>query len=143
LRAQQENAQGDLADGVGGATQTGIVGAHHGGNAIQHAFLKLVAIDEMLADLLNAASDGEIVVAGGDDEIGPDDSTFFVDLVVVDQEAAGRFNYTHALEGVHSAGGADVGIEDFRVIEERFDTLERINDFHEARVVKQEGTVRG
>lgn len=31
---------------------------------IQLAFVQLGAIDEMLADLLNAGADGEIVVAG-------------------------------------------------------------------------------
>ena len=67
----QLNAQRYFPQGVRRATQAGIVGPHHGRDPVQHAFLQLVAIDEMLADLLHAAADGEIIVSRGDDQVRP------------------------------------------------------------------------
>ena len=64
-------SQRHLADGVGRAAQARVVGAHHRRDAVEHAFLQLVAVDEVLGHLLDAAVDGQVVVAGGDDQVGP------------------------------------------------------------------------
>ena len=49
------------------------------------------AVDEMLGDLQDAAVHRQVVVPGGDDQVGPADQALLVDLVVVDQRAARGF----------------------------------------------------
>jgi hypothetical protein len=61
------------AVGVRRAAQARVVGAHHRRDAVQHAFLDLVAVDEVLRHLLHAVVDGQVVVAGGDNQVGPFD----------------------------------------------------------------------
>ena len=73
------------------ATQAWIVTADDGLDAIQHSPVEALAVHEVLGDLQYAAIHGEIVVAGGDDQIRPADQTLLVDLVVMEECAAGRF----------------------------------------------------
>src|SRR5579864_7191017 len=110
-RIEQLNSDGDGSVGVGRATEAGIVGADYGGNVVQHAFGEFRAVDVVFGDLLDAASDGEIVVAGGDDQVGPGDGAVFVYFVVMNESAAGGLDHADALEGVDSGGGADVWVE--------------------------------
>ena len=56
---------------VRGAAQVRIVRAHQGRYTIDHTFLQVVAIDEMLADLLHALADCQIVVSLRDNEVDP------------------------------------------------------------------------
>lgn len=62
---------------VRGAAQARIGRAHHGRYTIDQAFLQVVAIDEMLADLLHALADWQIVVSRRDNQIDPGDGAIF------------------------------------------------------------------
>src|ERR1019366_4748076 len=42
------------------AAQARIVGAHHGRDAVEHAFLEVVAVDKMLAHMADTAVHGQI-----------------------------------------------------------------------------------
>lgn len=84
--------------GMRGATETGIVGADHSGDAVQHTLGELRSIDEMFAHLLHAAADGEIIVAGSNDQVGPHYGPVVIHLVVVNQSAARRFDHANAFE---------------------------------------------
>src|SRR5215471_16417981 len=66
------------------ATQAGIIGAHDGRDSIEHALAKFRAVDEVLGDLFDTASDREVIVPCGNNQVGPGDRTFLVYLVVVD-----------------------------------------------------------
>ena len=69
----------------------------------------------MLRHLLNAAPDRQIVVPRGHNQVSPDDRPFFIDLIVMDQDASRRLDHAHALEGIYAGGSPDVSIEDTRL----------------------------
>ncbi len=83
----------------------------------------------------------EVVVAGGDDQVGPADGAVFVHFVVMDQDAARGFDHAHAFQAVHAGGGAHVGVEDGGIGEQEFDLFQPVQQFDQARVVVVEGAV--
>ena len=72
------------------------------------ALLDLVAVHEPLGDLQDAAADGEVVVAGGDDQVGPGHGAVVVHLVVVDQRASRGLDDAGALELVDARVGTGI-----------------------------------
>ena len=116
----QADAQSDFAYGVSRATEARIIGTDNGRNAVEHAFVKLCPIYKMFADLLDAAADRQIVVAGGNDQVGPGDGTVFIDLIVVDEHAARRFNHAHTFQRIDSPCGAYLLVENLRIGEKHF-----------------------
>lgn len=142
LGIEQLNSQGDRTVGVGRTTEAGIVGAHHGGNAVQHAFGQLRPVDVVFGNLLDAASDGEIVVPGGYNQVGPGDSSVLVYFVVMNEGAARGLDHPDAFEGVQACGGANVLVENLRIVQQGFDAFKGIGDFDEAGVVVEKRAVR-
>ena len=61
--------QRHLADGVGRATQAGVVTADAVLNAVEHRLGNFGAVNIMFRDLRHGAVHGQVVLAGGDDEI--------------------------------------------------------------------------
>ena len=114
IRRQQLDLQGHVSQGVGGTTQAGVKSAHDGFHAVQHPFRKLLAIYEMLRHLQNAAIERQIVMPGGDDEIGPDHQPIFIHLVVVDQGAAWGLCDADALRIINPGKSPDVLGKDIR-----------------------------
>ena len=70
--------------------------------------VSLVAVDKMLGDLQYPTVERQIVVARGDNHVGPDHQSVFVHLVVVDQRAAWSFRHSDAFGVVGTGKGADV-----------------------------------
>ena len=97
----------------------------------------------MLADLLDTPANGQVVVAGCHDEVGPDNPTLFIHFIMVDQHAARRFNHSHTFEGIHSTSGANVGVENLRVIQKCFDAFESVDDLDEAGIMIQKCAMCG
>lgn len=69
----------------------------------------------MLADLLHAAADGEIVMSGRDDQVGPCNATLFIHFVVVNQRASRRLDHPHSFQGIYSSGGSHVFFKNPRI----------------------------
>ena len=103
----------------------------------------LCAVNEVLAHLLNAAADRQIVVARGNDQVGPNDGAFFIDLVVVNQHAARSLDHAHTFKRVDAGGGSNMLVQNLRAVEEHLDFFERVEDLNQPRVVIQECAVRG
>src|ERR1039457_7196628 len=101
IRADQRNADRRHSESVRRATQARIVGADHRRHAIQHAFLEVRAFHEMLAHLPDALSNGHVVMAGGHDQVRPDDRAILIHLVVVDQRSPRRLDDADAFQRIH------------------------------------------
>ena len=95
----------------------------------------MVAVDEVAANLLDAAVDNQVVVSGGDDQVGLFQCALFIHLVVVDEDAAGRLGHADSFEGIHSSAGAYVFLQNRRVVEEGFHAFQSVECFNEARIV--------
>ena len=110
------------------ATQAGIIGAHDGRDSIEHALAQFRAVDEVLGDLFDAASDREVIVPCGDDEIGPADRTVFVHLVVMDQSNPWRFDHADAFEGVPTRFSTNVDIQCIWLLQKDLHALQGVQD---------------
>ena len=60
-----------LSEGVSGAAQAGIIRPDYGFDAIKHSLGDLRSVDEMSGYLKHALVHCQVVVACGDDEVGP------------------------------------------------------------------------
>ena len=135
----QRDGQRHLAEGVGGAAQAGIEGADHGLDAVESALGELAVFDVCFGRLKNALVHGVVVVAGGDDQVGPGDFAVFVHLVVVIEGAARGFDLACAFKAIDAGSGADVLVEDARIGEDLLDLFDAVESFDEARMMVVEG----
>src|ERR1035438_4337407 len=140
-RPPQRNLQGWRAVGVRRAAQARVLGAYYRRDPVEHAFLHLVAVDEVARHLAHAVVDGQVVVAGGHDQIGPLDGAALIDLVVVDQGAARGFDHTYAFQTVHGGVGAHVRVQNRRVRQQPLDLLQTVQQLDQSRIVVVEGAV--
>ena len=108
-----------------GAAQARIVAADDRFDTVEHAFLQLLAFDELLRHLEDAAVHRQVVVPGGDDQVGPGDQAVVVDLVVMDQRAARRLGDADAFERLARARARTCVSRDVRVVQQLLDPLER------------------
>ena len=64
---------------MGRTTQARIVSADAVLDAVENAFAHAIAVDVMLGNLLDGAVHGQVVLAGGDDQVGLLQHAIFVD----------------------------------------------------------------
>ena len=124
-----------LAGGVGRAAQAGIVAADYGFNAVEHAGIQPLALDEMFGDLEDTTVHCQIVLACGDDQVDPTDQALLVNLVMMEEGAAWRLGGADALEGVGPGNSAHVLRENLRIIEQLFEALDAVEDLDEPSVM--------
>ena len=91
----------------------------------------------------NALVHGVVVLAGGDDQVGPGDEAVLVDLVVVMQGAARGLGLACAFKAVDAGDGAHMLVEDERVGEDLLDLFDAVEDVDEAGMVVVEGALHG
>ncbi len=70
-----------------------------------------VAVDVVRGHLLNVPVDGQVIVAGGHDQVGPLYGALLVHFVMVDQHAARRFDDADAFEGIHRGARAYMRVQ--------------------------------
>ena len=92
----QLNVHRHLAHGVGGAAQAGIVAADERLDAIEHAFLEFLRLDVFPRNGLHTAVHRQVVVAGGNNQVGLLNPAIGIHPVMMDQRAARGFNHAHA-----------------------------------------------
>jgi len=138
----QANLQSGHTKGMRRAAKARVVGAHHSGNVVQHAFVELGAVDIMFADLVDALPHSQIVVSGGDNQVGPGDGAFRIDLVVVNQRASRSFDHADAFERIDARGRAHLRVDDLRVLQQRFDAFQCKDNLNQAGVVVEERALR-
>ena len=109
---------------MGGTGQTGIIGADNRLNPVEQAFVKGVAVNVVLCRLQDALVHGQIVVAGGNNQVGPLDQAVVIDLVMMDQRAARGLGHAESFPVVDPGHGPDMGVEDRRVGQQHFDHLQ-------------------
>ena len=83
VRVDHRHHQWHLAEGVCGATEAGIEGADHGLDAVERARGELAVLHVSPRRLQHAAVHRVVVMAGGDDQVGPGNLAVLVHLVVV------------------------------------------------------------
>ena len=85
---------------MGRAAQARVEGPDNGFHSVEGAFRRVRAGDEPLGHLQDAPVHRQIIVAGGDDQIGPGHEAVLVDPVVMDECSARRFDAADAFEEV-------------------------------------------
>ena len=117
--------------------RAGVVTADDGLDAIERA-RRSARPDEMPGRLRDACVHRQVVVPGGDDQVGPGDQAVVVNLVVMDQRTARRFGDADAFtivrfgEGTHARSRISGCASNFA------EALQGVEDFDEARVMKVE-----
>src|SRR5581483_659992 len=89
----------------------------------------------MLRNLQHATIHGQVVVAGGDDEIGPGDKPVLIHLVMMNQRSARRFRNANALQVIGPGKGANVPGENLRLLQQLLHSLDPVKNFNQARIV--------
>jgi hypothetical protein len=117
VMAEQLNAQGHLSDRMCGTTETRIVSANDGFDAVEHARREALTGDEMPGNLQDAGVHSQIVVASGDHEISANE-TLLANLVMMEETAARSFAGANSFHGVRSRESTDVCGEDFRIVQQ-------------------------
>jgi len=95
----------------------------------------------MFRDLEDSAVNRQVVMPCRYDQIGPGDKPILIDPVMVDKAAPRRLGSTYPLEIIRARKGPDVSAHDIRLIQYLLDSLNRIKDFDEARIVVEERAV--
>src|ERR1039458_3066393 len=131
-----------LPDGVGGTAEARVVAADHRLHTVEHPLLDLIALDVVPGRLEDAPVHRQVVVAGGDDPVGPLHQAVVVHVVVVDEHPARRLGDTHALVAVDLGARPHVRVEDVGPGEDVVDHVDAVDDLDEPRVVVVEGAGR-
>ena len=79
-----------------GAGQTRVEGAHGDFDVVEQAFGKFATVKVLHRHFAHGFVHRLVVVGGGNDQIGADDLVVFVDVLVMDQCAARRFDHADA-----------------------------------------------
>ncbi len=130
-----------MTDGVGGAGEAGVVGAHSGFHAVELSLGDVTRGEVGLGDAVNRLAHGPVVVPGGDDQVDPGDHTGFVGLVMVDERAARGFDDAHAHRLGIVARVEDVVAEDVGVVEQHLHPLGGKERLDQAGVVVVQGVL--
>ena len=133
--SSQLHLQRHAAGLVGGAAQAGVVGADAVLDPVEQPLVELVAGEEALGQLLDGAVHRQVVLAGGDDQVDLFQDAVVVDLVVMEQGAAGRLADADAEVLVDSGAAADVMVDEDFVSENLLDPLQAVEDFDQPGVV--------
>jgi hypothetical protein len=82
-------------------------------------------------------------MAGGNQQVRPPDKTSLIDLVMMEERAAGRFATAHAFEAVRAGHCAYVLGKNFGIGQELLETLHAIKNLDQARMMIVERTEHG
>jgi hypothetical protein len=70
-RVKNFDLQGHLPDRMGGTAEAGVIEADAMFDAVEDALGHLTSLDVVLGDLFDGAVHGQVVLAGGDDQVYP------------------------------------------------------------------------
>ncbi len=107
-------------------------------DAVQCAFAELAVFYVALRGLKDALVHCIVVVSGGDDEVGPGDESVLVDLIVVVECAARRFNLTCAFQTIYAGRCANVLVENLRIGKNLLDLLDAVKRLNQPRMMIEE-----
>ena len=124
-----------------GAAQARVEGADHGFDAVERAFGELAVLDVCLCGLQDAHVHGVVVLAGGNDEVGPGNEAVLVDFVVMMEGAARSLGLACSFEAIDPGDGTDMLVEDEGVSKDMLDLFDAVKYVDKAGVVVVEGAL--
>ena len=83
----------------------------------------------MFCHLQHASIHRQIVLSGGNNQVGPPDQALLVNLVMMEQDASRRFRCSHALKSIGFRFGANVFRQYFRVVQQLLQAFDAVQNF--------------
>ena len=117
--ADQLNVQGHLSDGMSRATQARIVTADAMFHPVEQRFGNDIPAHVMARDLRHGLVHGQVVLAGGNDQVDLFQQAVAIHGVIVEQRAARRLARAHAAQAVDAGVGPKVFAQQIRVVQGR------------------------
>src|SRR6516162_8094259 len=102
----------------------------------------MCAFHEVFAHLLHALSDCEVVMPRSDDQIGPENRTVFVDLVMVNQGSAWGFDNSYPRQRIYLSVGASVLVQNLRLCKQSLHSFQGVDYFDKPRIMVEKSAVR-
>src|SRR5450631_439783 len=107
-RIHKLNSQWHLPHRMRCAGEAWIVATNNRFDSIQRTLGDFAGGNEMLGGLENSTVHRQIVMTGGNDQIGPHHQPIIIDAIMMDERAARRFGDTDAFIAIRPGTGANL-----------------------------------
>jgi hypothetical protein len=114
---------------MGRAAQTRVKGPDNGLYPIKPPFRDFASGNKPFGNLQDTPIHRQIVVTGGDNQVGPGHQTIPIDTVMMDERPSGRLDTSYAFGKIRLGQGPHPGTEKGRVIEEFFHRFQAKENF--------------